>query len=490
MIQNAMKDIHYSVVFNKSAKQQALDVIKKLKAVMPITRASMLLRVVYGITAHEDINSYLSAQKHSVTLTGTGKMNPSHENSMLYIDMKCDPEVFRKLGEIIKDMTNGEGRVEVLQLQVASGQLQTSSTSSTVPEAVSSTLSSSVSSSSSRSGVGSEFSKSDESDLSLRTMLGMKIVDDNTTDRNDIVAAAHIANKKKKSARKDKKSAAALYDISENNELVDIDNDEDSSSDVSTVESDVDTAPLSRDTSQASSASLVTHPEKLLPDGRPKGVRIGKNGGNKKEKKEKNQGNMTNAIDGGTRGGGDKKGKKSKRRELEEQQARKEKVEDLKKRFVKEQENLARQRGEVTSSSASTDEISVPDGENEKLKLEYSKKGINLVFVDPFAVDVPPPVPMPATVTNAPPPTAPSTAPETLTRSVFYSVTKVEKSGQKCNTCGGNFPDAAAYRAHFKSEWHRHNLKLKMKGEPIIPSEELSLELAPEEVIVDEMVGH
>jgi hypothetical protein len=27
--------------------------------------------------------------------------------------------------------------------------------------------------------------------------------------------------------------------------------------------------------------------------------------------------------------------------------------------------------------------------------------------------------------------------------------------GQKCNTCGGSFPDAAAYRSHFKSEWHR-----------------------------------
>ena len=27
--------------------------------------------------------------------------------------------------------------------------------------------------------------------------------------------------------------------------------------------------------------------------------------------------------------------------------------------------------------------------------------------------------------------------------------------GQKCNTCGGSFPDATAYRAHFRSEWHR-----------------------------------
>jgi ribosome maturation protein Sdo1 len=43
MIQNAMKQIHYSVSLNKNAKQQALDVIKKLKTVMPIAKACMML---------------------------------------------------------------------------------------------------------------------------------------------------------------------------------------------------------------------------------------------------------------------------------------------------------------------------------------------------------------------------------------------------------------------------------------------------------------
>ncbi len=68
MIQNAMRQIHYGVTLNKSAKSQvfvnsiiyvfvclymcmyvytkALEVIRKLKDVMPIARASMLLRVV------------------------------------------------------------------------------------------------------------------------------------------------------------------------------------------------------------------------------------------------------------------------------------------------------------------------------------------------------------------------------------------------------------------------------------------------------------
>ena len=37
-------------------------------------------------------------------------------------------------------------------------------------------------------------------------------------------------------------------------------------------------------------------------------------------------------------------------------------------------------------------------------------------------------------------------------------------SRKSCNTCGGFFDSAAAYRSHFKSDWHKYNQKLKMKG--------------------------
>ena len=36
-----------------------------------------------------------------------------------------------------------------------------------------------------------------------------------------------------------------------------------------------------------------------------------------------------------------------------------------------------------------------------------------------------------------------------------------------CNTCGGNYSDAD-FRAHFKSDFHRYNLKLKLRGAPCI----------------------
>lgn len=50
MIQNAMKDIHYSVSLTKNAKQQALDVIRKLRKVMPIARLMMSLRVTLSLS--------------------------------------------------------------------------------------------------------------------------------------------------------------------------------------------------------------------------------------------------------------------------------------------------------------------------------------------------------------------------------------------------------------------------------------------------------
>lgn len=47
--------------------------------------------------------------------------------------------------------------------------------------------------------------------------------------------------------------------------------------------------------------------------------------------------------------------------------------------------------------------------------------------------------------------------------------TDVDSSRKSCNTCGGSFTPAG-YRVHFKSDWHRYNQQLKLKG--IAPVEE------------------
>jgi hypothetical protein len=43
-----------------------------------------------------------------------------------------------------------------------------------------------------------------------------------------------------------------------------------------------------------------------------------------------------------------------------------------------------------------------------------------------------------------------------------------------CNTCGGAFNDAAEHRAHFRCDWHRHNLKLKMVQKPPVSEQEFN----------------
>jgi ribosome maturation protein SDO1 len=46
---------------------------------------------------------------------------------------------------------------------------------------------------------------------------------------------------------------------------------------------------------------------------------------------------------------------------------------------------------------------------------------------------------------------------------------------KSCNTCGGSFDTPAAYRAHFKSDWHRFNQKLKLKGAAPVSEQEFLL---------------
>jgi ribosome maturation protein SDO1 len=50
-----------------------------------------------------------------------------------------------------------------------------------------------------------------------------------------------------------------------------------------------------------------------------------------------------------------------------------------------------------------------------------------------------------------------------------------EEAGKSCNTCGGVFHNNASYRAHFRSDWHRFNQKLKVKGLQPVSEQEFLL---------------
>jgi len=55
------------------------------------------------------------------------------------------------------------------------------------------------------------------------------------------------------------------------------------------------------------------------------------------------------------------------------------------------------------------------------------------------------------------------------------TLTEDSSSQKSCNTCGGTFVSPADYRAHFRSDWHRYNMKLKLNHVAPISEEEFLL---------------
>lgn len=63
-----------------------------------------------------------------------------------------------------------------------------------------------------------------------------------------------------------------------------------------------------------------------------------------------------------------------------------------------------------------------------------------------------------------------------VTHTTAKNSNKSESDDRKsCNTCGGLFDNASKFRAHFKSDWHRFNQKLKLNGSAPVTEEEFAL---------------
>lgn len=151
MIQNAMRQIHFSVNLSKSAKSQALDVIRRLKEVMPIARACMLLRIVCSESILSEMRQFLHAS--GIDIVGEGAA--AHSSSTLsnaeastqsstdapsksiFLDITVDPELYRKVEEVVQNKTRGEGRVEVLQLRTSASSSRTGASEKVMDEAAS-----------------------------------------------------------------------------------------------------------------------------------------------------------------------------------------------------------------------------------------------------------------------------------------------------------------------------------------------------------------
>lgn len=113
-IERAMQDIHFSFNAARTAKQQALDVIRALKEKFPIERAQMSLRI--RLPAKESKAAKL------VLLPVVAKVE-SEEWDGDVLEMVCaiDPGAYRQIDEIVRAQSKGRGSVEIVSVRNVEG---------------------------------------------------------------------------------------------------------------------------------------------------------------------------------------------------------------------------------------------------------------------------------------------------------------------------------------------------------------------------------
>ena len=389
MIQNAMRQIHYSVNVSKSSKSQALDVIRKLKAVMPIARASMLLRIICPLNYSESMKEIL-LKEFNVNILSQGIQGQTNNTSdtsdvsnsnNVFLEFKFDTELFRKLEETVQQHTNNEGILEVLQLRTSSGPSDNNNNNNTNAT--------------------------------------------NTTNEDNNMEIDQILPKTEKKS-KDVISKSELKRLERNNDFKGKSNklaDEDTDDDSNGEEEDETVFGIVKKNKKAKKKN--------------------KNTDNDKNDNKINQGNELNNDDDDddedydkADNKGSKKSKKAKRLEKEAKKEREIKESKLKERL----ENEKAKREATISNNVSTTSSTDVSSSSSSSSSSY------------------------------------------ITQATTTTTTTTTLSSSKCNTCGGSFPDATSYRAHFKSEWHRYNLNRKMKNLSIVSSEEEFAKLSFDEI--------
>lgn len=108
IIQDAMKKAHFSVKLTQNSKQQALQVIKMLKEIMPIERAQMKIRIV--ATA-----SYGKKLKEKVQQIDSFKLDEENMNDdQMSVQFFVDPGEYRKIEEMVRSESKGSAYLEIL----------------------------------------------------------------------------------------------------------------------------------------------------------------------------------------------------------------------------------------------------------------------------------------------------------------------------------------------------------------------------------------
>jgi len=110
VIEKALHEMHFSMKPNRSAKQQALDAIPKLRETMKIDRAKMRIRISLpkkeAKQAHEKIKQ----------LMGEIEAEDWDEGALEMVGL-IEPGAFRILDELVRKDTKNHGHIELLSLK-------------------------------------------------------------------------------------------------------------------------------------------------------------------------------------------------------------------------------------------------------------------------------------------------------------------------------------------------------------------------------------
>mmetsp|Transcript_34117 Transcript_34117/g.63256 ORF Transcript_34117/g.63256 Transcript_34117/m.63256 type:complete len:248 (-) Transcript_34117:81-824(-) len=110
VIQTAMKDVKFSLKPNRSAKQQALDLIPELKQELPIARAQMRVRVAIPEAKAKDIKKKIEPMVATLE-----KEDWEFDYEMV---ARIDPGAYRGIVDAVAAGTRGKGTVDILDCKV------------------------------------------------------------------------------------------------------------------------------------------------------------------------------------------------------------------------------------------------------------------------------------------------------------------------------------------------------------------------------------
>lgn len=386
MIQNAMKDIHYSVNLSKNAKQQALDVIRRLRKVMPIARSKLQLRITVPAASENEVKQMLVANSGEVSNNDKDRKSTllppkekSQDSGVVVIEANISPELFRTVEEQVTAATGGKGILEIIhsQQQPASSQLKEEG-----------------------SGVGNDPNLDDHSHNSQSNQ-------NSNSNKNDASSKSSRGKNKNKN-----KLSLAQDDTSDSIGSGDRDNEV--------------VFFMSKGSGQRQSKK---EKKKQM----------------KKKQRQRSEEESDEELEGSGGGSGE-----------EEED---EKMEQL--RRLEEKMSLAEQKQARAESAVTEPKEHKKSKKNRRLEKQQQKE---MEAKEKERREV-----------------LASIQTEDSTMSSMAGGDKSTKSTDpnlpsdgafKCNTCGVSFTSRVDHRTHFKSDWHRINLKRKLRKLPLVTSEE------------------